>query len=358
MDELEVSEEIKEITAVVQDADIEEKFDEIEDIEEFEDSEEEGAPQSDDIEKFVDIENLISDIDDNNIVGINPDDSAEKSHEVLEILPVVLTDDTRELIEIDKVNRDELFMNINNYDQESVESIAEAEELDELEELEELDENPEDKSVNREVEFIDMKELIKEIKRIEPVSITDDFHVDPKEITMESLIINKTTGILPEVDENSMFFLDESAKITWSDDGLDYDEFLSGFKKNTTGIYKSLMKISKQYNAICAVLLSGSDNGLESEYSVGLDGDSAACLSVDMDEQAWVEWFSNRQIVFVPNLKSSLYSGKIQRSDYRYIQSGLFIPALFQGSHSYIFLGFKEVLADPTLLLVNNQKVK
>ena len=117
------------------------------------------------------------------------------------------------------------------------------------------------------------------------------------------------------------------------------------------------MSLSKDYNAICGVLLAGSRKGLETDYAVGLDDDSATHLSVTRNEPVWSEWFNERKVVCIPNLPGSLYAEKTSHNEFRLIRSALFIPAVFHGSQSYIFLGFKEPPTDPLSMLVSVKSI-
>ena len=106
------------------------------------------------------------------------------------------------------------------------------------------------------------------------------------------------------------------------------------------------MSLSKEYRgAICGILLAGSPKGLQTDYAVGLDDESATSLSVTRDEAIWQEWFASRQIIFVPDLKNSPYSRKTPHSEYRNISAAL-------------FLGFKVVPSDPLSLLTGSVALK
>ncbi|PIE04143.1 MAG: hypothetical protein CSA76_05745 [Spirochaetales bacterium] len=171
--------------------------------------------------------------------------------------------------------------------------------------------------------------------------------------SIETLIHIHTTGILPGMDSGAegILFDDEIPVISWTSEGLDYDRYLRGFKRGPTGVYKSLMSLSREYNAVCAVLMVGSRKGLETDYAVGLDDESASHLSVTRNEAVWDEWFAKRQVVFVPSLAQSLYAEKIRYSEFMFVRSGMFIPALYLGTEACVFLGFKDVPADPASLL-------
>ena len=284
------------------------------------------------------------------------------------------------MIEIDKVDQDRLYMFESEFNkseknrqendessdlQETDDQVDELEELDELEEVDELEKLPADSADDtvsgddRDVIFISIEDIQDRI-RISEADIYQkaDSGEDSGE-SMESLVMTRTTGILPGMDslEGNFQFEDETPELSWSADGLDYDRFLRGFKKGATGIYKSLMSLSKDYNAICGVLLAGSRKGLETDYAVGLDDESATHLSVTRNEPVWSEWFSERKVVFIPNLSGSLYSEKTSHNEFRYIRSALFMPVIFHGSQSYIFLGFKDPPADPLSMLVNAESI-
>lgn len=291
---------------------------------------------------------------------IQPLDDLQDDEQGLEILEEVEEDSSGELIEIARGgDRGKLYMFEKHDDADITASDNDLEDLEEFDELEEL---PEYKSSAGEsadtsshgdtaVRFIDIAEVLPASEAESP-AVADAANPHDHETSMESLIMTRTTGILPGVDSADDFeFDDEAAILTWSDDGLDYDRYLQGFKKGVTGIYKSLMGLSKQFHAICGVMMAGSQSGMETEYTVGLDDESASRLSVAQDEDVWKQWFSKRQIVFVPDLSSSLYAEKTRHVEYRHVKSGLFIPVLRGGSRSYVFLGFKEAPQDLMSLL-------
>jgi hypothetical protein len=293
----------------------------------------------------------------------------EEVEEVLEVLPVVLSDDSRELIEIDKVDQDRLYMFDKEFktakDGPADEDIAELQEVDdagdELEELEELDEvGTSDNVVDKDstetdsVQFIAVEEVLKSVRKAEAEAEMTQGEIVTESVSMESLIMTHTSDILPGLDEidEEFSFSEDSPVLNWSQDGLDYDRYLLGFKKGATGIYKSLMSLSKDYNAICGVLLAGSRKGLETDYAVGLDDDSATQLSVNRAESIWDEWFSQRKIIYIPKLSVSEYAAKTHHNEFRFIKSAMLIPATYRGAPSYIFLGFKEAPGDALAVIV------
>ena len=242
-------------------------------------------------------------------------------------------------------------------------SDGDLEELDELEEVEDLPEedavsSDADKGADKTVRFIDIAEVLPSSEVYESQADTRAPSSQDDGISMESLIMTRTTGILPGVDSADDFeFDDEIAVLAWSDDGLDYDRYLRGFKKGVTGIYKSLMGLSKQFHAVCGVMMAASSKGIETEYAVGLDDESASTLSAAVGDEVWKQWFSKRRIVFVPDLSSSLYAEKTRHVEYRHVKSALFIPVVYNGSQSYVFLGFKEAPQDLMSLLTIGQAV-
>jgi low affinity Fe/Cu permease len=298
------------------------------------DSEEDFADNLEELESAEELEELKTD---------------EEIEETLEVLPVVLSDDSRELIEIDKVDQDRLYMFDKEFktakDSSEGEDIAELQEVEdndgELEELEELveDGSPDDAAEKEStgvdsVQFIAVDEVLKSVRKAEAEAEKTQGESDTESVSMESLIMTHTSDILPGLDEidEEFSFGEDSPVLNWFQDGLDYDRYLLGFKKGATGIYKSLMSLSKEYNAICGVLLAGSRKGLETDYAVGLDDDSATQLSVNRAETIWDEWFNQREIIFVPKLSESKYADKTRHNEFRFIKSAIFIPATYRGA--------------------------
>lgn len=300
---------------------------------------------------------------------IQPLDDLQEDEPGLETLEEADEDQSGELIEISKGaegGRLYMFDKQNQNDIEvsdgDLEDLEELDELEEVEEVEEVEELPEDDTVSSDadktVRFIDIAEVLPTSEVSESRAGAGASGTRDDGISMESLIMTRTTGILPGVDSADDFeFDDEIAVLAWSDDGLDYDRYLRGFKKGVTGIYKSLMGLSKQFHAVCGVMMASSSKGIETEYAVGLDDESAATLSAAAGEEAWEQWFSKRRIVFVPDLASSLYAEKTRHVEYRHVKSALFIPVVYNGSQSYVFLGFKEVPQDLMSLLTIGQAV-
>ena len=297
---------------------------------------------------------------------IQPLDDLQEDEPGLETLEEADEDQSGELIEISKGAEGGRLYMFDKQNQNDIEvsdgDLEDLEELDELEEVEEVEELPEDDTVSSDadktVRFIDIAEVLPTSEVSESRAGAGASGTRDDGISMESLIMTRTTGILPGVDSADDFeFDDEIAVLAWSDDGLDYDRYLRGFKKGVTGIYKSLMGLSKQFHAVCGVMMASSSKGIETEYAVGLDDESAATLSAAAGEEAWEQWFSKRRIVFVPDLASSLYAEKTRHVEYRHVKSALFIPVVYNGSQSYVFLGFKEVPQDLMSLLTIGQAV-
>ena len=325
------------------------------------------ADELDEVEALDEADELGSDpADGAEASEIQPLDDLQEDEPGLETLEEVDEDQSGELIEISKgAQRGRLYM-FDKQNQNDIEvsdgDLEDLEELDELEEVEEVEELPEEDAVSSDadktVRFIDIAEVLPSSEVSESQAGAGASGTRDDGISMESLIMTRTTGILPGVDSADDFeFDDEIAVLAWSDDGLDYDRYLRGFKKGVTGIYKSLMGLSKQFHAVCGVMMASSSKGVETEYAVGLDDESAATLSAAAGEEVWEQWFSKRRIVFVPDLSSSLYAEKTRHVEYRHVKSALFIPVVYNGSQSYVFLGFKEVPQDLMSLLTIGQAV-
>jgi low affinity Fe/Cu permease len=361
-----------------------EEVEELSDLEDLEELSEPGEPEEAEELTELETEDDYKDIDADNVEELDSPKVVEYGedldNESLEVLPVVLSDDSRELIEIDKIDQDRLYMFDSDFNksrknraeskdsEEQVKNGDGFEELEELEDLEELEEiqepvKPVEKDESKtagDVVFFSIEEVLERHKTAALGDLSRQPLKAERTESMESLVWTKTTGILPGsgIEDADFNFDNEVPELVWSPDGLEYDRYLRGFKKGTTGIYKSLMSLSKNYNALCGVLLVGSRKGLESDYALGLLDESANLLSVTRNEPVWSEWFSDRKVVFVRSLSESLYREKTRHNDFHNIRSAVFIPAVYHGSQSYLFLGFKEPPADMISMLVSLESVK
>jgi len=289
-----------------------------------------------------------------------------KDSEALEILPVVLADDFGELVEIDNVKQTRLYMfdkaadatfedaidNLKPLD-ESDEGTGDLEEIDEPDAADRLDSKPESRSVNS-VMFIPIAEVVRKYRKAKSDVVNDEDGHFRHSDSMESLMKTKPMGILPGTKSNNedLHFANEVPELSWREDGIDYDRYLRDFESDSTGICKSLMKLSKEYRAICGALFLSSEKGLVTDYAVGLSDECAAQLSVARGDKLWSEWFDKRLVVFIPELSNSPYSGITKHHEFRYIRAAVFIPIIYDGNSSYLFLGFKEAPEDPMGLLV------
>jgi len=160
-----------------------------------------------------------------------------------------------------------------------------------------------------------------------------------------------------ESDDKDLHFAHDFPKLSWQEDGLNYDQYLREFESGSAGVFKSLMKLSKEYKANCGTLFLNSKKGLEADCSVGLSDECAIQLSVTRDEKIWSEWFERRLMVLIPNLSNSLYANKIEHYEFRYIHAALLIPIIYSGTPSYLFFGFKKAPEDPMGLLIGSTAV-
>ena len=298
---------------------------------------------------------------------IERDELSESSSEALEDLPVVFADAFGELIEIGKLKQSKLYTFEGAPDGAYENVIGDLESLDEdraddLEEIEKpvtadkLNSAPESDSMDK-VVFIPVAEVVGKYGKSKPNKVNDENfeHGD----SIESLIKSRTTGILPsaESDDKDLHFAHDFPKLSWQEDGLNYDQYLREFESGSAGVFKSLMKLSKEYKANCGTLFLNSKKGLEADCSVGLSDECAIQLSVTRDEKIWSEWFERRLMVLIPNLSNSLYANKIEHYEFRYIHAALLIPIIYSGTPSYLFFGFKKAPEDPMGLLIGSTAV-
>ena len=142
-----------------------------------------------------------------------------------------------------------------------------------------------------------------------------------------------------EIDYTS---LRKAKNIHFFDDGLDYDEYLKGFRggKTETDRLRSLVELSGKLKAVNAAIFS-KDNG---KYSlvlrVGLNDPGFEVYFTP--EEPFVEMFVKpRHTVYIGETveKIKALSKKMHPEDLKYMQAALVFPVVFRTRESFLILG-------------------
>jgi len=136
--------------------------------------------------------------------------------------------------------------------------------------------------------------------------------------------------------------LRKAKNIHFFDDGLDYDEYLKGFRggKTETDRLRSLVELSGKLKAVNAAIFSMQNGKYELQLKVGLN-DPGFEVSFAPEEPFIDLFVKPRHTVYIgENVeKIKALSKKMHPDDLKYMQAALLFPAVFQGHESFLFLG-------------------
>jgi hypothetical protein len=136
--------------------------------------------------------------------------------------------------------------------------------------------------------------------------------------------------------------LRKTKNIHFFEDGLDYDEYLKGFRggKTETDRLRSLVEFSGKLKAVNAAVFSKNNGKYELVLKVGLnDPGFEVCFT---PEEPFVGMFvETRSTVYIgENIeKIKALAKKLHPDDLKYMQAALVFPAVFRAHQSFLLLG-------------------
>jgi len=134
--------------------------------------------------------------------------------------------------------------------------------------------------------------------------------------------------------------------------GFQYDVFLQQFRSGKIGMLKSLMKISQRTGALYAAILARKNENWIIFDSVGFDKEHSSNIVLRQNDVLYKRFLQGREPVMFDLDEAKEYLGEIvSERDREYINSVLFVPAVFQGSDVYLYLGLKSAHPDVESIL-------
>ncbi|UCF97936.1 MAG: hypothetical protein JSV89_00005, partial [Spirochaetaceae bacterium] len=136
--------------------------------------------------------------------------------------------------------------------------------------------------------------------------------------------------------------LRKSKNVHFFEDGLDYDEYLKGYRggKTETDRLRSLVELSGKLKAVNAAVFSKENGKYSLVLKVGLNDPGFEVFFTP--EEPLIEMFvKTRQTVFVGENVEKIkgLAKKLHPEDLKYMQAAVLFPAVFRGRESFLFLG-------------------
>ena len=126
--------------------------------------------------------------------------------------------------------------------------------------------------------------------------------------------------------------------------GLDYDRFLSRYKRNEGGLLKSLIDFTRIWNAKFSAIMVVKDGEYQVEYMLGLEEPCLNFLRVVEGSPLYSVVFARRRILLLTRTLQHYKELQIgcTESEFEYIGCTVFIPVVFRGADAYLLLGLGD----------------
>ncbi|HOV63881.1 MAG TPA: hypothetical protein PLG43_08390, partial [Spirochaetia bacterium] len=129
-----------------------------------------------------------------------------------------------------------------------------------------------------------------------------------------------------------------------TEDGIDYDSYLLGFKAGSIGVLRSLMKVSQKMNGMYAALFGFHDGFWKPDYSLGMDLGNLSTFVFGEKDGLTEDIFGSRMVIYIKTNTTGLkvLDEKLSKSERMYMKGSMFIPVRYNGLSTCLFIGLKD----------------
>ncbi|TVR03925.1 MAG: hypothetical protein EA403_05865 [Spirochaetaceae bacterium] len=146
-------------------------------------------------------------------------------------------------------------------------------------------------------------------------------------------------GIEPDVGP------EDTKRLNFGERGLDYDRFLSRFKRNEGGLFKSLIEFTRIWNAKFSAILVEKEGEIQVDYLLGLEDPCFNYLRIPQHSAVYQHVFGPRRLLILQKTLQNYSTFRINCSDveFEYVGATVFVPIRFRDADAYMMLGLGEV---------------
>jgi hypothetical protein len=140
-----------------------------------------------------------------------------------------------------------------------------------------------------------------------------------------------------------------------SEEGLDYDSFLSAYRKSESGIIKSLVDVTRACNSRAGAIFMFTPSGLRATYALGIGEGCVNELEVGKNTEFYRKAFAHNHALFLHRSISDFEPFDFICQDGELAQLGRcdFLPVTLRSSSAYLLLNVPSNINDTTSLLTS-----
>ncbi len=134
------------------------------------------------------------------------------------------------------------------------------------------------------------------------------------------------------------------SRVLLTDSGIDYDRFLFGYKRNESGVFKSLVTFSRIAKARAASIFVKKETACVPAYTLGIDDACSDAIRIPVDSFLYRQILGQQKAILFkhPLQYFDDFSGVCSDSLFSYIGRVVICPIRFRGEEAYLFLSTRE----------------
>ncbi len=126
--------------------------------------------------------------------------------------------------------------------------------------------------------------------------------------------------------------------------GVDYDRILGRFRRSESGIYRSLVAVTRAWNAKSGVIFVEEGDSYLPRFSIGLVEDCRAKLEIGKRSELHRQIIKPRRILLIkqPLDEISYFNRECDTSQLGFLRRSMLLPIVFRDSDAYLLIGVAE----------------
>jgi hypothetical protein len=119
---------------------------------------------------------------------------------------------------------------------------------------------------------------------------------------------------------------------------------MRGFRDSEGGVFKSLVRFTRFWEAVIGVLMTPENGDLHFTYPLGIDSPCVQSLVIRSDSELHQNVLSKRYVLLIkrPMYHVEYFRDLCSEEELAYFANTVFVPVVFRGRDTYALLAFRE----------------
>ncbi|MFP4377826.1 MAG: hypothetical protein ACLFP4_12355, partial [Spirochaetales bacterium] len=129
----------------------------------------------------------------------------------------------------------------------------------------------------------------------------------------------------------------------FTDQGFDYDGFLRGYKRNDSGLLKSMVSFTRYWNARVGIVFQSRDIEHQPYAAIGIDDRCRASMVISKSSSVARNILNKGRVLFIkrPLTEVEYFKDLCSPQSLAFFERSLFLPVVLAGARAYFLLGLR-----------------